>query len=103
MNIVERCTHAPGYCIATMSSEDTKGFIDTGLTPACVDPRVYISVRWVEEMATKMGWVAGELLAEEKRRVKKLERQLIEADKLIGAAEHTIAHFQAKRKKKVTA
>ena len=99
MNIVQRCTHAPGYCIATMASEDPKGFVDTGLTPACVDPRVYISVCWIHQKATEMGFVDGELLAAEKRRVKELEAQLREADKLIGAAEHTLTHLQTKKKK----
>ena len=53
--IVDRCEMPPGQCIATMSHDDPKGFVDTLLTPAVVDPRVYLSVSYIEELARKLG------------------------------------------------
>jgi len=99
VNIVERCVHAPGYCIATLCSEDPKGFIDTGLTPAVVDPRVYVSVRWIEEIAGKLGFVAGSELEDAKREVKDLETRLREDDKLLAAAEYTMTGMKSRKKK----
>jgi hypothetical protein len=97
VNIVERCELPPGFCMATLTSQDTKGFIDTGNTPAAVDPRVYISVTWVQQMASEMGMVNGEELNQAKTKIKELEHQLKEADKLLEANEYTLTHLKAKK------
>ena len=85
--VVDRCEMPPGQCIATMSHDDPKGFVDTLLTPAVVDPRVYLSVSYVEEIARKLGMeYADEAKAAAlEARVEQLEAELVEADKRIEA------------------
>lgn len=83
--IVERPEMQPGFCAATLHHEDPKGFVDTLNTPACIDPRIYISVSWVEETARKLGMEYTD--AGDARRVKELEEQLREADKALSAFE----------------
>jgi hypothetical protein len=69
----------------SMKSEDPDGFIDTGLTPAVVDPRVYASVSVVREWARKLGMVDGSIVEGLERRVADLEAQLAEADNELNA------------------
>ena len=85
--IVDRCEMPPGQCIATMSHDDPKGFVDTLLTPAVVDPRVYLSVSYIEEVARKLGMAYdNESKAKGlKARVEELELELAEADKRLEA------------------
>jgi hypothetical protein len=85
MLIVERPEYAPGHCMATLKHEDPKGFIDTMLSPPVMDPRVYISVSWVEEMAGKLGMVYVEDAGKDSRRIEELEEQLREADAVARA------------------
>lgn len=85
MDIVARPEIAPGHCMATLTSEDPKGFLDTLLTPAVVDPRVYLSVSWLEECARKLGFVEGEVCERLERRVADLEAQLAEVDRELDA------------------
>lgn len=85
MVIVQRPEVAPGHCILSLKSEDPEGFIDTLLTPAVVDPRVYASVSVVKEWARKLGMVDGDDLVALERRVEDLEAQLAEADSELNA------------------
>lgn len=91
MNIVERPAMAPGHCIATLAAEDPRGFIDTGLTVTTVDPRVYISVSWVQQMGRELGMVDGTFLDEAEQRIADLEADLAEADKLADASQLVIS------------
>jgi hypothetical protein len=85
--VVDRCELPPGHCIATMSDQDARGFVDTLLTPALVDPRVYLSVSYIEEVARKLGmeYEAEGKIAGLEARVEELELELSEADKRIEA------------------
>lgn len=85
MVIVDRPEIAPGHCMLSLKSEDPLGFIDTLLTPAVVDPRVYASVSVVMEWARKLGMVDGADLEALERRVEDLEAQLAEADSELNA------------------
>lgn len=85
MDIVSRPEMSPGHCMFSLKSEDPLGFIDTGLSPACVDPRVYASVSVVREYATKLGMVDGDVVASLERKVHDLELQLAEADADLSA------------------
>lgn len=98
MQIVERPELAPGHCIINLSSEDTGGFIDTGLTPACVDPRIYLSRQGVIDAGRAFGFPSpdeaqalSEALEAAQRRVDDLEDQLAEADRYAEAAEYTLS------------
>lgn len=107
MNIVKTPVLPPGYCIATLTSDDPKGFIDTGLNPlldfggqaVVPDPRVYVSVTWIEQMAGALGMVDGEKFNIAERKIKTLEAQLKDADKLIEASEFMRTQTQVKRKR----
>jgi hypothetical protein len=89
LNIIPRPVLPPGQCIASLISEDPKGFIDTFLTPSLDgDHRIIVSVSWIEECARKLGWLdpddAGGLRAEIdglQGQVADLERELDEASK----------------------
>lgn len=107
MNIVVRPELPPGFCIASLASEDPKGFIDTLLAPALpLDPRIYVSVSWVEEMAAKLGWLspdeAGELRAECDAlggQVLDLEDELARADAALDAIDVIESRdFRARKK-----
>lgn len=109
MHIVERPSQSPGFCMASLATEDREGFIDTGLDPAMVgerngpdlvDPRVYISVTWVKEMARKMGMVEKEKVDSLERENTRLSEELKEADRLVEAAEYTFSHFGGKIRQK---
>lgn len=89
LNIIPRPAFPPGQCVASLISEDPKGFVDTMLTPSFDgDHRVIVSVSWIEECARKLGFIdPGEaaelhatidLLDAEKQ---DLERELDEASK----------------------
>src|SRR4051794_16953286 len=100
MDIVERCWLAPGHCAASLKHEDPKGFIDTGLVPPLVDPRIYISVSWVEEHARKLGFVDRSDLDSAERRIVELEEELRIADEFAEAAEYTVTHLGGNIRKK---
>lgn len=92
ITIVERPDMHPGQCIASMITEDSKGFIDTLLTPAVVDPRVYLSVSYVMDAARKLGMTMepqaddrDERIAELEAQVEELERQLDAIDVMESA------------------
>lgn len=55
MIVVERPEATPGQCIVNLSSEDPVGFVDTLLTPAVVDPRIYVSYRAIVDMGRLFG------------------------------------------------
>lgn len=108
MDIIPRPVFPPGQCIATCKSEDPKGFIDTYLTPALAgDNRIIVSVTWVEECASKLGWLSpadaadlrGELDAA-RERVSEVEGELQEADRFAEAAEYTLRHIGEKVRRK---
>jgi hypothetical protein len=95
--VVPRPELSPGYCIVTMSSEDPGGFIDTGLSPAAVDPRIYISRQAVIDMGRHFGLPTPEQaesyiesIETMARRIEDLEHQLAEADRYAEAAEYTL-------------
>ena len=92
ITVVERPDKQPGHCIASMITEDKRGFIDTLLTPAVVDPRVYLSVSYVMDAARKLGMTMepeaddrDERIAELEEQVKVLERQLDAIDVMESA------------------
>lgn len=85
MDVVPRPELVPGHCIASLKSEDPEGFIDTGLCPPVVDPRVYLAVSVVREYATKLGMVDGTVVAELEARITDLEQQLAETDRELNA------------------
>lgn len=98
MQIVDRPNIQPGHCIVNLSAEDTRGFIDTGLDPAVVDPRVYVSYAAVRDMARLFGFVdpvelgaRDEALEHALKRIEDLEDQLAEADRYAEAAEYTLS------------
>lgn len=97
--IVERCDMSPGHCIATLTSEDPKGFVDTLLSPSVMDPRVYVSVSWIEETARKLGMKHPDDEADLRVEVEELRKQLVERDEQLHAVEVLeSAGFAAKKK-----
>jgi hypothetical protein len=87
----------PGKCIVSLTSEDPGGFIDTGLTPAVIDPRVYVSRQAVIDMGRMFGFPTPDELAglneqveQMTHEVKELREQLAEADRYAEAAEYTL-------------
>lgn len=95
--IVDRPAMPPGHCIASLSDVDPKGFIDTGMTPALIDPRVYISISWVESIARKMGMDYVESAGDE--RIAELELELKEAEKQLTAIDVIESAGFVKRKR----
>lgn len=55
MIVVDRPEVAPGQCIVNLSSEDPGGFVDTLLSPAIIDPRVYVSYQAIVDMGRLFG------------------------------------------------
>lgn len=97
--IVERCELSPGHCIATLTEEDPKGFVDTLLSPSLFDPRVYVSVSWIEETARKLGMKHADDDADLRAEVAELRQQLIQRDEQLHAVEILeSAGFAAKKK-----
>jgi hypothetical protein len=95
--VVERCEMPPGHCIATMSDSDPKGFVDTLLTPALVDPRVYLSVSYIEEAARKLGMEYAD--EGNGARIEELEAELAEAERQLRAIDvMESAGFVARKK-----
>lgn len=85
MDVVARPEMSPGHCLLSLKSEDPEGFIDTGLSPACVDPRVYASVSVIKEWATKLGMVDSAAIDRLERQITDLQAQLAEADDELNA------------------
>jgi hypothetical protein len=93
LNIIPRPVLPPGQCIASLISEDPKGFIDTFLTPSLDgDHRIIVSVSWIEECARKLGFLDPAEAADLRSQVDaldaekaQLEEDLAEADKVVGA------------------
>jgi hypothetical protein len=81
----------PGCCIATLTTEDPQGFIDTGLDPATVDPRVYISVSWIKEMARRMGMIDGSELVSAGVRIVELEKKVADQEKFVESVRYTLS------------
>lgn len=97
MQVVERPGLEPGYCIATLSSEDPRGFVDTGLSPAVIDPRIYVSAQAIIDMGRLFGLpspeehaVALEKIAELGTRVEQLEEDNINLERDVQSAEWTL-------------
>ncbi len=91
MEIVERPWLAPGHCIASLKSEDDKGFIDTQLTPAVVDPRIYLSVSFVEECARNLGMVDGSTFADLAERERALMDEVQTLEERVAELEQKFA------------
>src|SRR3990172_8711382 len=70
MHFTPRAEFHPGYCAVTGHSEDPEGFIDTGNTLRCIDPRVLVSTQGVKTLARMIGW---EDPAPYKSRIEELE------------------------------
>jgi hypothetical protein len=99
VDIVARPELAPGHCIATLKDEDPKGFVDTNLVPAVVDPRVYVSVSWIEECARKLGFVDGAELDDALARAQAAEAELDETNKYLDAIDVLESRdFRARKK-----
>ena len=97
--IVDRCEMAPGHCMATLTSEDPKGFVDTLLSPSVFDSRVCVSVSWIEETARKLGMKHADDDADLRAEVEDLRQQLLERDEQLRAVEVLeSADFVAKKK-----
>lgn len=86
---------APGCCIVTQSEQGP--FIDTGLTPALVDPRIYVSRQAVIDMGRMFGLPTpheyeGMVRALDTltTHVEQLKGELEEADRYADAAEYTL-------------
>jgi hypothetical protein len=95
LQIVPEATMPPGCCIVTQST--TGPFIDTGLTPAVLDPRVYVSKQAIVDMGRLFGIPTPEdverLVADVERMTTQLvdlRAQLAEADRYADAAEYTL-------------
>lgn len=98
LRIIDGPELPPGHCIATMRTEDPKGFVDTLLTPAVIDPRVYLSVSYIEDVARALGMEYVE--AEKDDSVEELKRQLEEAERALQAIDvMESAGFQARKKR----
>ena len=97
--IVDSPAMQPGFCMATLSHEDPKGFVDTLNIPAVIDPRVYISVSWIEETARKLGMDYPPEDGGVQKRVEDLEEQLREADKQLYAIDMMESAGYVARKK----
>jgi len=69
--VVAQAKNRPGKC---MASRDTEGpFIDTGCWTREHDPYLYLSVRWVEEVAKKLlGMVPAKQAEKEFKELKEL-------------------------------
>ena len=102
LRIVDGPEFPPGHCIATMRTEDRKGFVDTLLTPPVVDPRVYLSVTYIEAVARSLGmeYPEGERKDDD---VEELKRQLDEAEKALQAIDVMESAGFTARKKRVPA
>lgn len=85
LRIVDRPELPPGHCIATMRDEDKKGFVDTLLTPPVIDPRIYLSVSYIEEVARSLGMEYPKV--EQSEEVEDLKRQLEDAEKALQAVD----------------
>lgn len=104
MIVVERPEMAPGHCIVNLSSEDPGGYIDTLLSPACVDPRVYVSRQAVIDMGRLFGFADPEEHAalldrvdELSSRVEQLTQDNTELERDVLSAEWTLERqFAAK-------
>jgi hypothetical protein len=85
--LVDNADRRPGRCLA---SRDLEGpFIDTGCWSREHDPYVYLSVRWVEEVATNLLGMVSE--KEVNERFAGLEAQLKEQGEKLAA----LAEFEA--------
>lgn len=83
VRLVDEAKNRPGKCLA---SRDTEGpFIDTGCWAREHDPYVYLSVRWVEEVATDLlGMVPAKEIQE---RFAGLETLVVEQSEKLAALE----------------
>lgn len=108
MHVVARPEVAPGHCIVTLAGEDPGGFIDTGLTPPVVDPRIYVSRQAVIDMARHFGFPTPEEHARliedfEDLAVKfeQVKEENVELTRDVEAAEWTLERkFQSKPQRK---
>lgn len=75
MQVVSRPEFPPGQCIVNLSDQDPGGFIDTGLTPPLVDPRVYVSRQAVIDMGRHFGFPTPEEFIRLISRVDQLEEE----------------------------
>lgn len=97
LRIVDGPELPPGHCIATLRTEDKKGFVDTLLTPAVIDPRVYLSVSYIEDVARGLGMEYPKGQRDDD--VEDLKRQLAEAEKALEAVDvMESAGFVARKK-----
>lgn len=88
MDIVARPTFPPGQCIASLMSEDPKGFVDTGLTPSLTDDaRIIVAVSWIEECAHKLGWKGPDEVAELEKELMLREDSLLELEDELSRAD----------------
>lgn len=95
MHIVDQAHMPPGYCIVNQGT--TGPFIDTGLTPAVIDPRIYVSRQAVIDMGVLFGIPRPEEVEALHAQVASLTasnvnliEQLQEADRYAEAAEYTL-------------
>lgn len=90
--IVEQAKHRPGKCLV---SRDTEGpFVDTGCWAREHDPYLYLSVRWVEEVGTKLlGMVSHEKYMAEFEELKALVKEQEERLAALTRFEDAVAEF----------
>lgn len=95
-HLVEQADKPPGKCLA---SRDTEGpFIDTGCYAAYNNPYVYLSVRWLEMIATKhLGMIS---IAQYERELGRLKALVKDQDDRLAALtrfEDAVAEFTEAR------
>lgn len=73
MHLVPRAEWHPGYCAITGRGEDPDGFIDTGNTLRCIDPKILVSVAGAKQLATFIGWSDPETVEQLESRIVELE------------------------------
>lgn len=83
-HIVDQATNPPGKCL--VSRDETGPFIDTGCYAMHHNPYLYLSVRWVKEVAQNLlGMVPAEQVQE---RFGDLEAQIAEQAEQLALLEH---------------
>lgn len=92
-HLVEQADKPPGKCLA---SRDTEGpFIDTGCYAMHQNPYIYLSVRWLEMIATKhLGMIPISQYERELGAVKELAKEQGERLDTLTRFEDAVAEYE---------
>lgn len=99
MHIIEKATYPPGYCAISTSPDGP--FFDTGTNLPGLNPRVYLAVSAVEQLAReRLGMVSKEHVAVLAAEVAALHssseallERIAEAERFEEAARYTLEKF----------